>query len=275
VGGLRGPECLGVFERPDGSVALWLEDVGGGSPGTSWALAPYERAARHIGHAQGALTAPRLLPDEPFFTRNWLRDYLSQRDADMELLTDDGAWSQSLIRSNMSRALAEPMRRMRADQALFLDALDRTPRTVCHFDLHPANLFAVGDETVLIDWAFVGIGALAEDAAVLVADSVLDFHVAPELFDDLYDIVRRGYLDGLRRAGWSGPEELVELAMSATLGARYAWIGPAVLRAVHGGRTVMNRRPVVEAARCWARTIPFLLDHAERARRLAAGRYGG
>jgi hypothetical protein len=193
----------------------------------------------------------------------------------MELLTDDGAWSQPLIRSNLSRALAEPMRRMRADQALFLDALDRTPRTVCHFDLHPANLFAVGDETVLIDWAFVGIGALAEDAAVLVADSVLDFHVAPELFDDLYDIVRRGYLDGLRRAGWSGPEELVELAMSATLGARYAWIGPAVLRAVHDGRTVMNRRPVAETVRCWAGTIPFLLDHAERARRLAAGRYGG
>jgi hypothetical protein len=43
---------------------------------------------------------------------------------------------------------------------------------------------------VLIDWAFVGIGALAEDAAVLVADAVLDFHVEPQRFDELYEVVR-------------------------------------------------------------------------------------
>jgi thiamine kinase-like enzyme len=159
---------------------------------------------------------------------------------------------------------------MRDDQDLFLDALDRLARTICHFDLHPANLFAVGEETVLIDWAFVGIGALAEDAGVLVADSVLDFHVEPARFDDLFDVVRRGYLDGLRLSGWSGAAELVELGMSATLAARYAWIGPAILRAVVEERSVMNRRPLAETVRCWARTIPFLLEHADTARRLAS-----
>jgi thiamine kinase-like enzyme len=91
---------------------------------------------------------------------------------------------------------------MRRDQESFLRALDRTPNTVCHFDLHPANLFGEDDETVLIDWSFVGIGALGEDAGNLVPDAVLDFHVAPEHIDELYDIVRSGYLDGSgRRAG--------------------------------------------------------------------------
>jgi hypothetical protein len=188
----------------------------------------------------------------------------------MALLADAGAWSWPLVRDNLSRARAAPMRRMRDDQPLFLGALDRLPRTVCHFDLHPANLFTVNGDTVLIDWAFVGIGALGEDPAVLVADAVLDFHVAPEQFDDLFEVVRRGYVDGLGDAGWSGPAELVELGMSATLGARYAWIGPAMLRAVTSQRSVMNRRPIEEAVSCWSQTIPCLLDHAERARHLVA-----
>ena len=44
----------------------------------------------------------------------------------------------------------------------------------------PANLFADGDDcTVAVDWSFVGIGAIGEDAGNLVADAVLDFHVDP------------------------------------------------------------------------------------------------
>lgn len=268
VGGLRGPECLGIFERADDVVALWLEDAGVGSAGTSWAVEPYERAARHLGHAQGTMAREEPVRSEPWFTQKWLRHYLVQRDPQMGLLSDDGAWAWPLVRDNLSRDLADPLRQMRDDQALFLDALDALPRTVCHFDLHPANLFAVGDETVLIDWAFVGIGALGEDAAVLVTDSVLDFHVAPDLFDELFAVVRRGYLEGLRRAGWSGPDEVVDIAMNATIAARYAWIAPALLGAVVAERTVMNRRPIEEAVACWARTVPFLLDHADRARAL-------
>lgn len=269
VGGLRGPQCLEIFERADGSVALWLEDAGVGSPGTSWDLGSYETAAGHLGQAQGVLALAQPVRTESWFTRDWLRAYLGQRDRDMDLLTDPGAWSWPLVRNNLSRARAGSMTRMRADQALFLDALDGLPPTVCHFDLHPANLFAVGAETVLIDWAFVGIGALGEDAAVLVADAVLDFHVEPEHFDDLFRIVRRGYVEGLHRAGWSGPDDVVDLGMNATLGARYAWIGPALLRSVAEERSVMNRRPIEETVGCWAQTIPFLLDHAEAARGLA------
>jgi Phosphotransferase enzyme family len=267
VGGLRPPQCLGIYERSDGTVALWLEDAGGGRAGTSWAVEPYELAARHLGHAQGVLAREGSLPTEPWLARNWLRHYLSQRDRDMGLLGDDRAWSMPLVRHSMSRSLARPLRQMRDDQSMYLGDLDGLPRTVCHFDLHPANLFAVGDDTVLIDWAFVGIGALGEDAAVLVVDSVLDFHVEPELFDDLFAAVRRGYLDGLRQAGWSGADELVDRGMNATIGARYAWIAPALLAAVVAGRSVMNRRPIEEAVSGWARTIPFLLEHAETARR--------
>jgi len=270
AGGLRGPTCVAIFDRADGTVALWLEDVGRGAPGTSWTVASYEPAARDIGQAQGALALVSPTSSEPWLSRHWLRAYLAGRDEDLHLLADDGVWAHPLVRATMPRSWAHPLRAMRDDQTLFLDTLDRLPRTVCHLDLHPANLFAVDGDTVLIDWAYVGIGALAEDPGVLVADAVLDFHVAPERFDELYDTVRRGYEEGLRRAGWSGPTALVDLGMSAGLAARYAWIGPAILRCVAEQRATLNRRPVEEGVKCWARTLPYLLDRAERARRLAA-----
>jgi hypothetical protein len=58
--------------------------------------------------------------------------------------------------------------------------------------------------------------------------------------------------------------------MSAGVAARYAWIGPALLRCVAEERPMMNRRPLAEAVAVWARTLPFLMAQAETARRLAA-----
>jgi thiamine kinase-like enzyme len=153
---------------------------------------------------------------------------------------------------------------MRADRGRFLGVLDGMPATLCHFDFHPANLFDGGhDTTAAIDWSFVGIGALGEDAGNLVPDAVLDFHVDPEGLDALYEAVADGYEAGLRAAGWSGSDATVRLAMSATMAAKYAWIGPAILRAVREGRPLLNRRPVAEALAAWAPTVHFLLARAK------------
>ncbi|MGH9016587.1 MAG: phosphotransferase, partial [Acidimicrobiales bacterium] len=264
-GGLRGPHCLGIFDRPDGSVALWLEDAGRGTPATSWTLDAYGAGAHHLGRAQGALALADPVPDETWFSRDWLRAYLTQRDGDMHLLSDPTVWAWPLVGNHVSRQWMEPMRDMRAHQPELLEILDAVPVTVCHHDLHPANLFTVDDTTVLIDWASVGGGPLGADAAVLVADAVLDFHVAPEEFDPLFEAVRSGYARGLGEAGWSGPVDAVTRAINATLGARYAWIGPALLGAVVAERSTMNRRPLAEAVDWWARTIPYLLDHGAEA----------
>ena len=154
---------------------------------------------------------------------------------------------------------------MRRRQGLFLHALDTAPQTICHFDLHPANLFGTDDETVLIDWSFVGIGALGEDAGNLVADAVLDFHVDPMDVVSLYDRVRRGYVSGLQDAGWSGPAATVDLAMRASIAAKFAWIAPAMLRAALEKRTLLNGRPIDEAFPLWAGAVRFLISCGEEA----------
>ncbi len=120
---------------------------------------------------------------------------------------------------------------MRRDQSRFLDALDLLPRTLCHLDVHPGNLFAEADgSTVAIDWAFVGIGAIGEDAGNLVPDAVLDFHIPAAVIDDLCETVAAWYAAGLAHAGWSDPRSFARLGMAATIAAKYAWIPPAILK---------------------------------------------
>jgi len=265
AGGLRAPTCHLVAERSDGSVALWIEDLQSASPATVWPVTRYEQSARHLGRAQGEFAVGRSLPEEQWLSRRWLRAYLRRRDADIPLLRDDAAWATPLARRWLPDALAPPLLEMRRRQEAFLTALERTPQTVCHFDLHPANLFGRDDETILVDWSFVGIGAIGEDAGSLVPDSVLDFHVRPEHIDDLYEVVFKGYLAGLRDSGWTGSDEVLDLAMKAAIAAKYAWIAPAMLRAALDQRSALNRRPIEVAFAWWAPVIPFLVRCAGEA----------
>ena len=263
-------ECYLAAPRPDGSVALWLEDLRG-LPGTRWDVEHYEWAARHLGQTQGAYLVDRALPDETWLSRGWLRSYLSQRDGDRHLLDDASAWRDDRVAAWFPSPPIDRARAMRHDQAVFLAALERLPPTLCHLDLHPANLFADGEHsTAAIDWSFVGLGAIGEDAGNLVPDSVLDFHVAAARIDDLYETVAAGYGAGLRDAGWAGPDSLVRLGMAATIAAKYAWILPAILRAAVEHRELLNGRPFDEAMQWWAPTVRFLLDRADEARDLAA-----
>jgi hypothetical protein len=269
TGGMRAPRCYVVAPRGDGSVALWIEDLGDASA-TGWTIARYGLAARHLGRTQGRYLTEVPLPDQNWLSRGWLRAYLTQRDGDLDLLDDPTAWRDPRIAACFPRPPIERAQTMRHDQPRFLDALRQLPATLCHLDLHPANLFADGeDATVAIDWSFVGHGAIGEDAGNLVPDAVLDFHVPAARIDDLYATVATGYEAGLRQAGWDGPPGAVRLGMAATIAAKYAWILPALLRAAVDDREVVNGRPFAETVRSWAPAIGFLLDRADEARELA------
>jgi hypothetical protein len=270
AGGLRAPVCHLVAERPDGSVALWLEDLPG-PPGPTWSLDRYRLAARHLGRAQGEFVAGgRALPDDPWLSRHWLRDYLAQRDGDRALLDDPdlAAWRHPLLAGWFPdpAATAADLARMRADQDALIGVLDGLPATLCHLDLHPANLFAAAGGTVAIDWAFVGQGALGEDAGNLVPDAVFDFHVPPARLDDLHDVVAAAYRAGLADAGAAVSDHDVRLALAVAIAAKYAWIGPALIRAVAEGRDQLNRHPLAQAVAAWAPAVHYLLARAAEAR---------
>jgi thiamine kinase-like enzyme len=147
------------------------------------------------------------------------------------------------------------------------------PRSLCHFDVHPSNLFGDdGGPTIAIDWSFVGVGAIGEDAGNLVADAVLDFHIAPDEVGALYERAVRGYGIGLREAGWSGPESMPRAAMAALIAAKYAWIRPELKRAVAEQRELLNRRPRAEALQWWEPAVEFIAERTREAQALIASR---
>jgi hypothetical protein len=258
-GGVRAPRCLLVHARDDGRVALWLEDIGSRAA-VDWPLEEYAIAARRLGHAQGTFVREGV-PTDDWLSQHWLRQYLDQRADLLRALVDDDTWRGQRVAEVFDRDTVARARALHDQVAHHLDALDRTARTLCHFDLHPKNLFDDGANTTVIDWAFVGRGSIGDDPATLIADAVFDFHVAPDDVDALHALVVDGYANGLADAGCSDlSRDDVERAVAHTTAARYVWIAPAIAHALRDDRPMLNRRAMADALPVWMRTLEYVLE---------------
>ncbi len=224
--GIRGPRCIAIDRTPDG-INLWLEDVDG-VPGERWRLSQYAEAAEALGAAQARFTDPTLRPSFPWLSRNFLGDYSREKPVDWSLLTSDQAWSRPLVRDNVPGELRRATNFLH-DSRDALDAIaHRLPRTLCHLDFWSKNLFADAQGMVLIDWAFVGDGALGEDIGNLVLDAVFDHFVPAAQLAELHTLVFDAYLRGLRHGDWHGDERIVRLGMYS-LAVKYDWLTPFML----------------------------------------------
>ena len=267
--GIRAPRLLACVERPDGDVALWLEDVRG-EPATSWTVEQHVQQARRLGAAQGALGAT----DRSWLTRRFLRQYVESNTLGQELLDDDEAWRQPLVRDHFPPGLRTAMVRLHHDREWFLHVMENLPRAFSHLDLWPANVRTDGARTgasVAFDWAFAGDGALGEDLGNYLPDTVFDLFLPaahlPAYAATAYD----AYLHGLRESGWRGDERLVRLGVCASA-VKYDWITALMLARAGeeqldygGGRTV----PAEIRYRERGMTLAFLAEWAAEARRLA------
>lgn len=186
----RLPGC-DAFERADGSVALWLEDVGDPEP---WPDADIVDAARR-------LAAMPALDDGPeWLARSWLPRYLE-------------------------------LRAYRYDPQLFywqrreeiVERIEAGPKVLVHNDFHPGNIFRPGGDPVVIDWAFCGLGVPGSDAGILAGDFLFDGFFAVEDADRLIDLVWDAYSSALDPA--LVPE--AEFAYFAGNALRYGW-APAI-----------------------------------------------
>jgi hypothetical protein len=258
---LRAPRCFGVFEREDGSVGVWLEDLGPAAGTAAWSIGDYRIAAAALGVAQGTIAVSRQFPDAPWLARKWLRRYVERRAPLMAQLDASETWTLPLVAHYLQPAWAEEIRSIWDRHEELLDIVEAAPQTLCHLDLHPANLFALEDDIVLTDWAFVGIGAVGEDPANLIFDAVFDFFVTPDDIIELGNAITTGYLDGLSQAGWAGDPEQVRQTMQAAA-IKYCWIVPAMLDAAASHCDTLNRRPIEEGFARWAAVIPELIRFA-------------
>ncbi|MFJ7336954.1 aminoglycoside phosphotransferase [Streptomyces sp. NPDC101116] len=266
--GLRAPRLLECVERPDGDVALWLEDVPG-EPATAWPLAGHVDHAHRLGGAQGAVGPGE---DAPWLSRSFLRDYISGKTTGEELLDDDEAWRQPLIRRHFPPGLREDMVRLHLDREWFLTVMESLPRALCHLDQRPANVVRGGPgASVLLDWAFTGDGALGEDLGNYLPDCVFDLFVPAADLPGLAKAAYDAYVHGLRGSGWRGDERLVRLGVCASA-VKYDWLTALMLAradrepVAYGGEGTV---PAELRYRERALTLAFLAEWAAEARMLA------
>ena len=189
------------------------------------------------------------------------------------ILYSDEAWRRALVRDNFPSGLRRGLVRLHEERERFFSLMERLPRTLCHVDVWPNNLFARKDGTfTLVDWSFVGEGALGEDIGNLVPDSVFDLFVPARKLAVLEREVFGGYLTGLRQAGWDGDERVVRLGMCASA-VKYEWLGPLMhQRASNASQLGYGGRETVDAERLYAErgiALAFLTSWAEEARALA------
>jgi hypothetical protein len=179
-----------AFERRDGSVALWLEDVGDPEPWPSDDIAA-------VTARLASMRAPETEP--PWLARGWLRRYLEVR-AD-----------------RVDPSMAVWQRREE-----ILERIEAGPIVLVHNDFHPGNVFRPGDQTVVIDWAFCGLGAPGDDAGILAADFLFDGFVPlddPGVLADHIDHIWEAYSSALEPS----LRAEAEFAYFAGNALRYAW----------------------------------------------------
>ncbi len=266
AGPLRAPHCFGVFHRDDGTIAVWLEDLVEMRPAGEWSIERYGLAAEHLGIAQGGCVG---MHDHPWLSHDWLRDFVDRRAPLMDELATD-AWQHPLLKEAVDPAIGYSIGALWERRSDLLAWVEHAPRTLCHLDLHPKNLFADEAGTVLIDWAFVGIGTVGEDIGNLILDAVWDFHLLPSDVDALAESLIGGYLRGLAVAGHAHDADAVRLAIMAGACVKYLWILPALLGAVRSHQAEINRRPAADTIAAWAPTIPKVVEFGDRAAELAA-----
>jgi hypothetical protein len=273
--GLRGPRLVGRFERPDGAIALWLEDVPGRT-GADLSVADLAAFARRLGAAQGRIAADAA-PVPTWASRGFLRDYAAGRPVEpgspWRLEPDDPRWDRPSMAA-IDAGLRADLVRLQRERETFLGWVGAAPRTIAHLDVWPNNIVLTADGgVVLLDWAFAGDGGLGEDAGNLVPDSVWDLIHPPAVLAALDRAVHDGYLGGLREGGWDGDEREVRLAMCASA-VKYDWIAAGMLaRSGEAEQRVYGAARPVETGRLFdvrAEVLRFLSGWADEARRLAA-----
>lgn len=264
--GVRAPKLLASFERPDASLALWTEAV----TGEVWTVDRAGPTATAWGRAQGGVPAQEAR-SFPWTSRRFLRTYCETMPVRGDL-RDLRQWESPLV-----DWVAEPVRdglaRLHDERHWFFSLMERLPRTLCHLDVWPNNLFPlVGGGVVAVDWAFVGDGAVGEDMGNLIADSVFDGHLPSSCLPSLEAAVVDGYLAGLHEVGWDGDERCVRLAIYASA-VKYHWLAAHLLwRAQQHTHTAYGGTTLADTAHQYRErftVLTHLLGWAAHARRLA------
>ena len=217
------PACYGSIQPSNGSQWLWLERVVDDASG-SWPLERFVAAARRLGRLNGSYLSGRALPDHPWLSRDWLRQWVEAAAPAVDLLARSA--DHPMVRQTWPPEIMNAYMRYWEDRHTVLAMLDTLPKTFCHLDAFPRNLFfrtraENATEIAAIDWGFCGLGVIGEDLGPLVAGSVVLMEAPAVVRRSLEATALDGYVAGLRESGWDGDPHVVRIGYAASAALRY------------------------------------------------------
>jgi hypothetical protein len=228
---IRAAECYGIIQEA-GDFVLLLEDLKG-RPGTSFSVSELAQAAGNLGrwqrqHWESGRCAKRM----PIF----LREYVDRRTEWFERIAELADASGLAVSRAEQNKIASKVLEVFRHRSAFLKFLSLQPQTLCHNDFWPPNMFAEqeltgqtspGSRTVLIDFAYSCQGALGDDPANLVLDSIADGFVDVKRAEDLWRQTSEAFVE----AACQGEQQLtadVQNTMYVSAALKYSWLLPAV-----------------------------------------------
>jgi hypothetical protein len=216
--GLRAPFCYAVSEQSDGSLWLWMEAVR--KPRDPFSVDQYTEVARLLGNWQAQYLVGKPLPQGDWLSPvTWNRDFVEENAATLDLLQRslDKPWVRYAYPEDKLHELVW----IWEERKVFYHILESLPQVLCHRDVFGRNLMRHHAHTILIDWAYVGIGALGEELTPLVQATYLWREAGTGAYRELEAGVLHGYIEGLRQAGWQGDAALVRRGYAASSALRY------------------------------------------------------
>lgn len=244
--GVRAPHYFGDLVRDDGSIWVWLEDITDGTQ-PPWPTGRYGVIARQLGQYNGSFLTHRPLPDVPYLSRNWMRDWVElSAPAFHAFMADADLARRSVI---YSPEVLEGFARLWNERHAFYGELARLPQTFCHLDAFSRNIFVreqpgEPDDTILIDWSYAGIGAIVEDLVPLVGASIVFMDAPVDDLAEISEIALDGYIGGLQDAGWRGDPRVLRQVFYRAMATRYG-LGP--MRIMLFGLTEPSGMALIEA----------------------------
>jgi hypothetical protein len=217
TGDVRVARC--VVDDHDGCRDLWLEEVAG-------IPAPLEMCRRavaglarwQVGHAAS---------DHPWLADGWIAAHVGRYELDNERTLAHPAWP-AMIERGLDPALRDLVAARVVEPAGIARLLSEFPRALTHHDFHDANVGTVGDQVVIIDWAYVGWGPIGHDVGHLALSLDPAGSVDPAV---AWQILETAYCDALDAAGWSGDLGIVRRSMVVSNQLRLGWCLDALLDA--------------------------------------------
>jgi hypothetical protein len=206
--GIRAPLCHGLTEMDGSTACLWLEDVSAYKV-DAWTMEGFELAAHSLGMFNGRFCGRPSFRDEAWWSRDWLKKYVAQTDPILAQLPQ--LMHYPLVSRCFTPGSLETVESLWSRRGQLLERLDQLPTVFCHLDAHCRNMFFMPTleslpTLCLIDWATAGVAPLGAELSALVVGSVLLYGAEPSELPELQVRALRGYIAGLKAAGWGGRE---------------------------------------------------------------------